>query len=276
MGHDILPILKDFHKISGFRVSIHDLDFNEIIRYPEKLNPFCEDIQKNPGGRNNCLMNDAVAFQKVKESGNVYIYKCGCGLYEVVAPIYYYGILSGFFMMGQVSDTKSESKSDIKKNSARFFDSEENLEASMKKIKTINVDMIESYINIMSILAEFITKTNRLNPYTEELAPLIKKHINQNFSKKITLDILCQKFGCRRATLMNNFKASYSTTINSYITEVRLKNAAELLAHGKEPVKCVSSSCGFSDQNYFSKAFYKKYGCTPTKYRMKFQTGENE
>ena len=35
----IMDILQEFHKISGFRISIHDAEFNEIYAYPENLSP---------------------------------------------------------------------------------------------------------------------------------------------------------------------------------------------------------------------------------------------
>ncbi len=34
-----------------------------------------------------------------------------------------------------------------------------------------------------------------------------------------------------------------------------------------EPVKQISSDCGFDDPNYFAKAFRKRYGASPTEFR---------
>ena len=42
-----IEILKDYHKITGARVSLHDLDFNEIAGYPESPSYFCGKIQQN-------------------------------------------------------------------------------------------------------------------------------------------------------------------------------------------------------------------------------------
>ena len=36
---EIIDILREFYKVSGFRVSIHDTEFNEIYAYPQKISP---------------------------------------------------------------------------------------------------------------------------------------------------------------------------------------------------------------------------------------------
>ena len=42
---EIKEILREFYKISGFRISIHDTEFHEIYAYPQELSPYCAAIQ---------------------------------------------------------------------------------------------------------------------------------------------------------------------------------------------------------------------------------------
>lgn len=42
-----IEILKDYHKITGARVSLHDLYFKEIAAYPERPSFFCGKIQQS-------------------------------------------------------------------------------------------------------------------------------------------------------------------------------------------------------------------------------------
>ena len=51
-----IEILKDYHKITGARVSLHDLDFNEIAGYPESPSYFCEKSSKIKP-QNNFVLN---------------------------------------------------------------------------------------------------------------------------------------------------------------------------------------------------------------------------
>ncbi|MDD4700238.1 MAG: PocR ligand-binding domain-containing protein [Oscillospiraceae bacterium] len=265
---EIISILKEYHKISGFRISIHNLDFQEIFAYPERLSPFCSKLQENSKSRKTCIENDIAAFKNVKESGDVYLYKCKFGLYEAIAPIYHFGVLSGYLMMGQIIDNEDSSKDIVRRNSIQNSSSKEVLEA-IEQIHIIDKNMINSYISIMTIIAEYITQSNRLNPYTHDLAQLVKKHINQNYSKKLSLYNMCDHFRCSKSTLMNNFKRQYGITINTYINDVRIKHAKDLLTYSNDSIKDISSSCGFSDQNYFSKTFTDLVGQTPTQFRKK-------
>jgi N utilization substance protein B len=62
---EINNILREFYKISGFRISIHDTEYNEIYAYPQKLSPYCSIIQSNPYNKKECIKNDRTAFKKI-------------------------------------------------------------------------------------------------------------------------------------------------------------------------------------------------------------------
>ncbi|MBQ1262847.1 MAG: helix-turn-helix transcriptional regulator, partial [Oscillospiraceae bacterium] len=74
---------------------------------------------------------------------------------------------------------------------------------------------------------------------------------------------------CSRATVMNCFKAEFGTTVNNYVTEKRLDLASVLLKGSRDSVKSIAVTCGFRDQNCFSRVFMKRFGTTPTSYREK-------
>ena len=53
---------------------------------------------------------------------------------------------------------------------------------------------------------------------------------------------------------MTSFKANYGVGIIEYLTHVRTK-AKQLLISTSKSVKEIAETCGYSDQNYFSKVF---------------------
>lgn len=267
-------ILKDFHKVTGARISLHDLEFTEIASYPENLSVFCSQVQQTTQSRKRCVEADLKAFEKVRKTGEAYSYKCHCGLIEIVAPIYNFGILSGYVIMGQITDSRSSSEKEIFEKSQKYFKSREQLQYAVKNIPVIRQDELKSYVNILQMIAEYMTQTNRMAPKSKDLASGIRKYIVNNFSNKISVEMMCELFGCSRTTLMNAFKERYSITIGEYINKCRLEKAEQMLLTTNRSVKNIAAECGFSDQNYFSKVFYRRFSCTPTKYRKNSDDSE--
>lgn len=266
---EINSILKDFYNISGIRISIHDAEFNEIYSYPKSPTEFCRILQQNEKVLKDCIKNDGDAFLKAKNSGEVYIYKCRRGLFEAVAPIYHYGAVSGYLMMGQICDNAPDTKIYIAEKAYHILGDKKEAQKITETLKAIDRNLIYSYINIMTLLAEYLTETNKLFAPNVGLPQLVAEYINKNYSSKITLSILSQKFGCCNATLTNSFKKEYKVSIMTYICDVRLKKSKELLIKSRKSVKEISALCGFYDQNYFSKTFTKYYGSSPTEFRKK-------
>ena len=57
------------------------------------------------------------------------------------------------------------------------------------------------------------------------------------------------------------------TTINAYLSALRMQKAKELLIKTDMRLEDIAASCGFSDTNYFITSFSKAYKISPKKYR---------
>lgn len=275
IDNTIESVLKDFHRISGFHVSVCDVDFNEICSYPKEVLPFCRRIQQDPLYRAGCIKCDKSAFESVKRSEKLYVYQCHCGLYEAVAPLYSSGVLSGYLMMGQVRDESAETSRKIAGETAPVFSSPEEQEEYLRAIRVVPIELIHSYVHILSIIADYFNKNDRLRSTHEDLADLIKKYIYKNYAKRITLDSLATKFGCCKATVMNAFKKKHGMTVIAYLNQVRLDHAEHLVRNTDMSFKEISYVCGFYDQNYFSKLFSDRFGCSPTVFRSLLTKNES-
>ncbi len=261
-------ILKDFHKVTGARISIHDRDAQEIAAYPHSLLPFCQMLQKDSKVKEMCRIADKNAFIKARETGKSVTYKCHCGLIETVAPIYHYGVISGYFMMGQISDNAASSIRNIAGLSAPYFENRQELWRNLRLIPEIDASTLQSYINILSVISEYLSQSNKIAPNSRELAENIIQYIGSHYSDDLSVERLCGLFGCSRTTLMNAFKRKYNVTLGNYIKDFRLKKAVELLRSNKS-IKEIALDVGFSEQNYFSKVFYNKYNMPPSEYRKR-------
>ena len=65
------------------------------------------------------------------------------------------------------------------------------------------------------------------------------------------------------------FRSKYGFTMYDYLLSLRMKRAIELLENDSYKIQDISDRLGYSDNHYFSKAFKKYYGFTPTEFRQK-------
>lgn len=267
---DIMFILKELYNISGFRISVHDTQFREIAAYPEELSPFCDYIRRNPEAAEICRSTDAEAFTMVNQTEEVYIYRCKFGLWEAVSPLYHFGVLAGYLMMGQVIDKSAENRHLVEDSALPFADDPTVLESKIDQIPVVGQDMIKSYVNIMTVCSEYITYSNKLRLPERDLAELAMKYIHRNYSQKLTIKDLCVYFHCSKSTLINAFENRYRTSVNRYLTTLRVEHSMILLRESDLTVCEIALQCGFADQGYFSKVFQKEKGMTPTAYRQSF------
>lgn len=269
---ELLTVLKELHQISGFRISVHDTEFQEIAAYPQELGCFCGLVQQNEEARGICVNNDMSTFNTVRQSQKVYIYQCHFGLFEAVAPLYSMGQLMGYLMMGQLLDTFTASRDYVYQAALPYVEEKDALRRAVDRISVSTKEKMMSCITIMDICAKYITLSNRVITLKKDLAEEIKRYIYQNYRRKITIELLCKHFFCSRSTLMNAFKKNNCGTLNQYCNTVKMEKAAEILTCSQKGIREVAGECGFEDQNYFSKLFYKFYRMTPTEYRKRNST----
>jgi AraC-like DNA-binding protein len=98
----------------------------------------------------------------------------------------------------------------------------------------------------------------------------IKDCIDLEYREKITLDKLSQRFFINKFYLARIFKAQFGMSVNSYLTDVRITHAKQLLRFSDMSVEQVGHSCGMSDANYFSRVFRKVEGCSPAEFRRRW------
>jgi AraC-like DNA-binding protein len=67
--------------------------------------------------------------------------------------------------------------------------------------------------------------------------------------------------------LNRKLRALIDQPAGALIRSMRLQRAADLLKQNAGTVAEISHKLGFTDQAYFSRAFRKQFGCTPSEYR---------
>ena len=80
------------------------------------------------------------------------------------------------------------------------------------------------------------------------------------------VNMLCREIAMSRTILYEKLKALTDKSPGEFITIIRMRKAADFLLKG-EQVQEVAIKIGLSDANYFSTAFKKHYGVTPSQFK---------
>lgn len=109
---------------------------------------------------------------------------------------------------------------------------------------------------------------NQRSPKTNRYALSdIKAYLDQHYHEKIALDDLADKFFINKFYLTRLFKEQYGSSIVNYVLFLRISRAKELLRFTDLSVEEIGIQCGIPDGNYFSRAFRKIEGISPSEYR---------
>ncbi len=91
--------------------------------------------------------------------------------------------------------------------------------------------------------------------------------IKQKYYDPLTIKELARTVGINEKKLKDGFREILGTTVHSYMENVRLDNARQLLKSGKRITE-TAMEVGYSSPSHFAKRFQKLFGQTPKKWQM--------
>jgi len=267
--YEIERILSYFHLITGFRVSVTDLNYKELAACPSELCEFCTEIRKNPDADNVCRACDKKAFEKAQKERGLYLYPCDFGLYEAVTPLYDNNKIVGYMMLGQMLSSKSGSKELVMWKSENYWKSLKDRRELLDRMPVIDYKNIKASATLMNVCASYLTLSGQVranNPSKEQkMLDYVTEHFKENFTDKE----VCSMFDISRTAYFNTIKKTFGMTKTEYLNSLRAEEAKKLLASTHMTVKEISKNLGYNDQNYFARVFHKYTGVSPLDYRNK-------
>lgn len=175
-----------------------------------------------------------------------------------------------------LSDTKINEASTWQINSDEYFiTNNEGIASATNNILRIlkedhpmkdefaNLALKELVIRMSQSQAFNLLKKDKLKGRFAELIKFIKSNLHQ----KLHVDKLAKLVHLSTSNFYKMFKQELGVAPNEFILHLRIKKAKELLTH-KISVNEVAYETGFSDANYFIKAFKKIEGITPKHFQL--------
>ena len=168
---------------------------------------------------------------------------------------------------------KTSSVAFLPENQTEFYAILENLILLANRKSTDSELMASNLLNslVTRILAENTDQTTKNINKIEDKIQQIKDFLDENFQKKMPLDMIADEFFISKYHMSRKFKKAYGITIANYIIAKRITHAKELLRFTDRQIEEIGRLCGIEDNSYFNKVFRKFEGMTASDYRKKWR-----
>lgn len=136
------------------------------------------------------------------------------------------------------------------------------------KIKTMtSIEDLRQWLVEESVGVRNLVKLERIDS-TKLLMENAKSFIEEHyFESDISIDRVCSHLGVSATYFSSLFKKDTGVSFVTYLTNMRMEKAVELLNTTDEKTYVIASKIGYDEPNYFSYVFKKAYGISPSKYR---------
>lgn len=121
----------------------------------------------------------------------------------------------------------------------------------------------EKFKSTLSVNPSEVTTTSIDEKFLKRVLTIVEQNISNS---EFTVEQLASDFGTSKFNLNKKLKDLTGNTANSFIREIRLKRAAQLLSTGRYSVTDVTYEVGFSDLKYFRNCFKKAFNSSPSEF----------
>ena len=127
----------------------------------------------------------------------------------------------------------------------------------------------EILLSIASIPGAGLSGQNHMNMRHKyaSLLNTVNDYLQKHYREEIRLEDAA--FACHFSSyyFAHCFKRAAGMTFNTYLTEFRLKKAAELIKSSSKTLTEIALACGFASVRTFNRSFMKFYNITPSQLR---------
>lgn len=93
------------------------------------------------------------------------------------------------------------------------------------------------------------------------------EYIHSHYHDQMSLDNISDSLMVSKFHLCRLFKKTTDITINTYINNYRLAQAARMISDTKKNITTIAFDCGYNNPSYFISKFKTQYGVSPNQYK---------
>lgn len=267
---------KSIHQMLGLVIDfISAEDANLRLTDGTNFSPYCDALRKNKAGHDACMQCDIANAHLAEIEKKPRYYRCHAGLYEIVVPLFdsigtYLGCLTSgqFLLQGHLAASKDELKTLAKLYGINFSA----LTRYYAKSPVLTETQLEGITGYLQIIGRHLTGLRENLIYLEKINPPekieeIRKFIEKNYQKRLTVQHVAQKFYISSSSLSHQFKKEMNVSFNQYLNSFRITKAKELLEDSELSISEIATLTGFGSISQFDRVFLSETGISPKNYR---------
>ena len=265
---EIFDLYTELHEI---RISLFSPEGK--LLYPDAVGRpncrYCTSLRETLKLDSRCQALDRKMMQVSLERRGLVTYTCHAGMREAAAPIFVEDQLAGYVMLGQF---RSEAAPEHSPYSDQWMTEQgsDRLETEYKQTAVFPEGKIETLLSMFRYLLEFIIESQLIRHKDYDLIGPVIERIQQIPEQGLTLEEAAQMVGRSPSTVTRLFKKMTGQGFKQYQVRHRMERAAMMLKDSPTtPVGDIARTLGFDDALYFSRAFSRCYGCSPSEFRMR-------
>ena len=261
---------RDFNYVTGVSITPYYADGNPITTAYTVMGSYCTFVQSLECGRTFCEKSNNALIRKCRESMKTERHICAWGLCDIAIPLIHRDEIIGYLMIGQIRTSDR-----LPKSVRLSTDERKKIEEYYYKIPLFDERMIESVINIGSIMTKYIIFENIIKAGPRKSSSIIADYVEEHLSEPLSVKSISQHTHISVSGIYKSMKQTFGKTLGEYILELRLSRAEALLKDDNISIEKIAESVGFSDPAYFSRLFKKSRGLSPMKFKKALKNSEN-
>ena len=252
----------DFNIATGVSVTLYDVEERPVTLRGTGSAGYCSLVASTKEGAKACTKSNRSLISRCRESKQPVRHICAAGLLDIAIPLLHRGEIVGFLMIGQIR------KGELLPECTQAFPiNREELNECYRALPLYNDQMIESIINIATMLTKYVMFENMVRSQQKQSAAALADYVEEHLTEKLTVESVSHGMHMSASGIYKCMRQSYNRTLCEYITERRIERAVKLLEDADLSIEEVAEAVGFTDAAYFSRRFKKSKGISPLKYR---------
>ncbi|MFW5826632.1 MAG: helix-turn-helix domain-containing protein [Alkalispirochaeta sp.] len=270
MGH-AADAIDAFEKVTGLRVTVHDLEHRLWDELPESrfrhAHPICVDVKLGTEGHR-CIHFEVERFRATHElwpEGRVH--RCHAGVVEVAVPVQEDGRLRYVLFAGPMTHLK-DTVLDLDEYRSSYAPRERHndpdIPATGDRVRTVRL-----------LLLQLGARLCRLSPPQNSVvgddrvsrAASIRHYLGAHYRCQISLKDVARYIHLSPDRTRHVIQEEFELTFRGLLRQYRLDAARALLLNSRLSVGEIAVRCGFGSHSSFTRLFTDAYGSSPHRWR---------